>query len=151
MDVATTGALGAAPPPVPVLAVPGPPRGRRRRFEGDVDVRVDLMRRAELTSGRSRVLTFARDVILLMKDLAVDPRVPERDKLLAGLGAAYLVSPVPSVPARRPVLGRLGDLGVAVFVAHRLMTAAGFEVIYQLWRGSDEGLALLLTLAGVQE
>jgi uncharacterized membrane protein YkvA (DUF1232 family) len=144
VDVAA-GATGLVPP------VPGPPRGRRRPLGGDLAGRVRAMRAAELDRDPVRVLTFLRDVILLVKDLAVDPRVPRGDKLLAGLGVAYLVSPVDVLPGVLPVLGRLDDLGVAAFVVHRLLAAAGYEVIYQTWRGSDEGLALLLTLAGVQE
>jgi uncharacterized membrane protein YkvA (DUF1232 family) len=92
-----------------------------------------------------------RDVILLLKDLAVDPRVPRGSKLVATVAAAYLVSPVDLVPDVIPVIGQLDDVGVMAFAVRRLLTAAGYETIYTLWRGSDEGLALLMTLAGVQE
>jgi uncharacterized membrane protein YkvA (DUF1232 family) len=91
------------------------------------------------------------DVILLLKDLALDPRVPWRDKVLAGFAAAYLVSPIDLVPDFIPGLGQADDLVVAVWAFRRLLTAAGYDVIYELWRGSDEGLALVLTLAGVQD
>lgn len=109
------------------------------------------MRRAELTGSPLAVLRFAGDVILLMKDLAVDPRVRREDKLIAGAAAAYLVSPVDLVPGPVPVLGQLDDLLVAALAARRLLSSAGYEVVYGLWRGSEEGLALLLTLAGIQE
>jgi uncharacterized membrane protein YkvA (DUF1232 family) len=108
------------------------------------------MRDAELAGDPADMLTFAGDVILLVKDLAVDPRVRTADKLLAGLGLVYLASPVRLVPSR-PALGRLDDLGVAALAARHLLAAAGYDVIHELWRGSEEGLALVLTLAGVQE
>jgi uncharacterized membrane protein YkvA (DUF1232 family) len=133
--------------------VPGPPRGRRRDIAGDVLRRVQAMRDHEQTGGGPIVplLTLARDVILLVKDLAGDPRVPRRDKIVAGVAAAYLVSPFDLIPDAIPVLGQADDLVVAVLTVRRLLRVAGYDVIYELWRGSDEGLATVLTLAGVQE
>lgn len=131
--------------------VPGPPRGRRRAVLGGVVQRVAAMRTAEQAGGGPRdVLSLGRDVILLLKDLAADSRVARRDKLVAALGAAYLASPIDLLPDAVPVLGQLDDLAVAVLVLRRLLGAAGYDVLYDLWRGSDEGLALVLTLAGVQ-
>jgi uncharacterized membrane protein YkvA (DUF1232 family) len=136
------------------MRVPGPPRGRRKRLEvGDVLRRVQQAREAEKASGlgAGALLQVAWDAILLLKDLTVDPRVPLRAKLLAGLAVAYLVSPFDLVPDFVPVLGHADDLGLAVLAVCWLLREAGFTVIYELWRGSDEGLALVLTLAGVEE
>ena len=132
--------------------VPGPPRGRRGSFIGDVLNRVDQMRDAEIggVSGAA-LLRLVSDVILLLKDLATDARVPLRDKILAGAAAAYLVTPVDLVPDFIPVAGQADDLMVAVWAFRRLLGAAGYDVIYELWRGTDEGLALVLTLAAVQD
>lgn len=143
MDI-TTGVAGAVP------AVHGLPRARRRPVPADPAARVQAMRDAERTGDPAGMLTFAGDVILLMKDLVVDPRVHGGDKLLAGLGVVYLVSPVHLVPSR-PGLGFLDDLGVVALAARHLLAAAGYDVIRELWRGSEEGLALVLTLASVQE
>ena len=112
--------------------------------------RVRLMRQAELDSNPMAVLGFVRDVILLLKDVAGDPRVSRSDKWIAVAAAAYLASPVDLIPDVIPVLGQLDDLGVAAVALRRLLSGAGYEVIHDLWRGSDEGLALLLALAGVQ-
>jgi uncharacterized membrane protein YkvA (DUF1232 family) len=138
--------LDTVPPEVPL-----PPRGRRRPTAGEFRARVQSMRQAELSGGVGAMPGFLRDVILLLKDLAVDPRVPRRDKVVALCAAFYVVSPVDFVSDAIPVLGQLDDVGVVAYAAHRLLTGAGYETIYQLWRGSDQGLALLLTLAGVQE
>ena len=60
------------------MRVPGPPRGRRRRTPGDLFQRVEAMRAAEAGGvSAEALLTFLGDVILLVKDLALDPRVPE--------------------------------------------------------------------------
>lgn len=133
--------------------VPGPPRGRRREAVEGAWQRVQSMRDAEAAKGGtgSPLLRFARDVILLLKDLAKDPRVPRQRKVVAALAVAYLLSPVDLVPDKIPAFGLVDDLGVAAVALRRLLAAAGYDVIYELWRGSDEGLALLLTLGGVQE
>jgi uncharacterized membrane protein YkvA (DUF1232 family) len=129
--------------------------GPTNRWGTDWDVawRVQSAREAEQLNGLERValLQVAGDVILLLKDLAIDPRVSWRAKLLAGIAVAYLVSPLDLVPDVIPVIGRVDDLGVALLAVRWLIRQAGFAVIYELWRGSDEGLALVLTLAGVEE
>ena len=134
------------------MTVPGPPRGRRRPLARDVLRRVQGMREAE-TDRRPAValLRLVQDVVLLLKDLATDPRLPRADKVAAGLAVAYLLSPVDLIPDWIPGLGQADDVVVAVLAFRRLLTAAGYDVVYELWRGTDEGLALVLTLAGVQE
>ncbi len=110
------------------------------------------MREAE--SGGNAMVALLRimsDVILLLKDLATDPRVPRADKMVAGLAAAYLVSPVDIVPDWFLGLGQADDVAIVMLAFRRLLTGAGYDVIYELWRGTDEGLAVVLTLAGVQE
>ena len=134
-------------------AVPGPPRGRRRREAiGSAWRRVQGARDAE-SGGHPVVAVFEilGDVILLLKDLATDPRVSRADKIAAGIAAAYLVSPVDIVPDWLPGIGQADDLAVIALAFRRLLSGAGYDVIYELWRGTDEGLALVLTLAGVQE
>lgn len=109
------------------------------------------MRRAESTAGGpGSLLRFVRDVILLLKDLAADPRVARGDKVVAVAAAAYLVTPIDLVPTKVPVVGVVDDLGVAAVALRRLLGAAGYDVIYELWRGSNEGLALVLALGGVE-
>ena len=133
--------------------VPGPPRGRRGRDSlGSVRRRVQAMREAETEGGgTAALLRLLGDVILLLKDLATDPRVPRADKIVAGLAAGYLVSPVDLIPDWLLGIGQADDLAVIALAFRRLLNGAGYDLIYELWRGSDEGLALVLTLAGVQE
>jgi uncharacterized membrane protein YkvA (DUF1232 family) len=136
-----------------VSIVPGPPRGRRRESLGDALRRVQNMRDRE-TEGEHPaigVLRIIGDVVLLLKDLATDPRVPRGDKIIAGIAAAYLVTPVDLVPDWIPLFGQADDLAVVMYAVRRMMVGAGYDVIYELWRGTDEGLALVLTLAGVEK
>jgi uncharacterized membrane protein YkvA (DUF1232 family) len=137
-------------------AVPGPPRGRRRQAAGPLLERIEAARTIELAGGPVgtwwSMLRLARDVILLVTDLVADPRISRgRRWTPAGIAIAYLVSPVDLVPRRIPVLGRVDDAIVVAWAVRRLLAEAGYEVIYDLWRGTDEGLAMLLTLAGIQE
>ncbi|MGI8876468.1 MAG: YkvA family protein [Egibacteraceae bacterium] len=141
------------------MTVPGPPRGRRRRFtarSSDLRGRVEAMREAERVGGvgatAGALLRLLRDVILLVRDLVTDPRVPQRAKWTpAGLALAYIASPIDLVPDVIPVLGRLDDLLVLTWAFRRLLRDAGYEVTYELWRGTDEGLAIVLELAGAHE
>ncbi len=98
------------------------------------------------------MLEVVRDVILLVKDLAADPRLRGgRRWTPAGLAVAYLMSPVDLVPDWIPVLGQLDDVLVLGWAARRLLREAGYDLIYEHWRGTDEGLAAVLSLAGVQD
>jgi uncharacterized membrane protein YkvA (DUF1232 family) len=109
------------------------------------------MRRGELAGpDLGLLLRLSGEVILLLKDLARDPRVPLRAKLAAAAAAGYLMSPLDVVPDVLPVVGQLDDLLVVVVAVRHLLGAARYEVVYDLWRGSDEGLALVLSLTGAQ-
>jgi uncharacterized membrane protein YkvA (DUF1232 family) len=79
-----------------------------------------------------------------------DDRVPRRAKAVAGAAAAYVVSPIDPVPDAIPVVGWLDDLLVASAALRYLLKHAGYGVITDLWRGTDDGLALVLFLGGVE-
>jgi uncharacterized membrane protein YkvA (DUF1232 family) len=95
-------------------------------------------------------LVFIKDVALLLKDCAFDARVPRVDKWILVAVAVYLLSPVDLVPDRVPVVGRIDDLGLVIWALRRLLAAAGPEVVRDLWRGTDEGLAFVLDAAGME-
>jgi uncharacterized membrane protein YkvA (DUF1232 family) len=95
-------------------------------------------------------LTFLKDVALLLKDCAVDARVPRTEKwILAGV-AAYLLGPIDLISDLVPVLGQMDDLAVTVWALRRLLRAAGHDIITELWRGTDDGLLLVINAAGMQ-
>jgi uncharacterized membrane protein YkvA (DUF1232 family) len=146
---------GAPDRPSGRSVVPGPPRGRRRHVAGTLVERLELRQAAERSASARRqamrMLRLTGDVILLLKDLATDPRVPRPQRVTASLAVAYLASPIDLVPDWLPGLGLLDDLVVVTWAGRRLLGAAGYDVIYELWRGSDEGLATVLALTGVQE
>lgn len=86
----------------------------------------------------------------LLWDLARDDRVPVRAKIVCGLAAAYVVSPIDLVPDFIPTAGRIDDVYLVARSLRYLVDSAGYEVLTDLWSGSDEGLALIMGLVGVK-
>lgn len=70
---------------------------------------------------RSNWLTRPKTMRSLFEQLKLavrllrDPRVPTALKLIPGLGAAYVLSPIDFIPDFFPALGQLDDLAVMVF------------------------------------
>lgn len=87
----------------------------------------------------------------LLWSLARDDRVPRTAKLVAGAAAAYVVSPLDLVPDFIPTIGRIDDIYLVVRSLRYLVDSAGYDVVRDLWDGSDEGLVLLLGLVGMGE
>ncbi len=90
------------------------------------------------------------DLLRLLRALATDRRVPLRAKLVAGAALGYALLPggrVPAVVPGTPV--GLDDLVAVVFAVRHLVAAAGFEVVRELWTGTDAGFGMLVVLAGV--
>jgi uncharacterized membrane protein YkvA (DUF1232 family) len=77
-------------------------------------------------------------------------RVARRDKWVLAAVAAYLLSPRDLIPDTLPVIGQIDDLTIAILGLRHLLRAAGPHVLEDLWRGTDDGLALLLSAAGMQ-
>ena len=94
-------------------------------------------------------LAFVRDLLLLFKDCAFDARVPRRDKWVLAAVVAYVLSPVDLIPDVIPIVGQVDDLSIAVLGLRRLLRGAGRGVVVDLWRGTDDGLALLFSAAGM--
>jgi uncharacterized membrane protein YkvA (DUF1232 family) len=74
--------------------------------------------------------------------LARDPRVPTRQKLVLGVVAGYLVSPLDLIPDFIPVIGQLDDLAVLVFGLDFFIRRAPPEVVEEhmarIARNDDE-------------
>lgn len=79
-----------------------------------------------LERARAWARRIKRDVLALWL-AARDPRTPWQPKLVAGLVAAYALSPIDLIPDFIPVLGYLDDLLIVplgIVLAVRLMPAA---------------------------
>ncbi|GAA4770313.1 YkvA family protein [Novosphingobium ginsenosidimutans] len=101
---------------------------------------------------RAWARALKRDVMALWL-AARDPRVPMLPKLLAGLVAAYALSPIDLIPDFIPVLGYLDDLLIVpagIWLAVRMIPADALEdlrlrAIEEERPASWAGLAFVLT------
>lgn len=119
---------------------------------GVIDATTDDAHGESGGSSRWRELVrFLPDVGRLLVGLTRDPRVPLRAKLVAGLFGAYLLSPLDLVPDILPGAGQVDDLAVALVALRYLCRSAGYDVLHDLWRGSDDGFVALLVVAGIEK
>ncbi len=89
-----------------------------------------------------------RDILMLLPDLAVllarltgDSRVPFAAKVIAGLGVAYILSPVDLLP--EILLGPIGlvdDLLVVATALSRLLKSVHPDIVREHWSGQGDAL-----------
>jgi|FLYL01.1.fsa_nt_gi uncharacterized membrane protein YkvA (DUF1232 family) len=91
-------------------------------------------------------VTVVPALIKLLTRLLKDPRVPRRTKVAVGAILAYLVVPIDLIPDALPVVGQIDDLFLVVYAVHRLIEAAGDEVVLEHWDGSHDLLELVRTV-----
>ena len=81
-------------------------------------------------------------MVVLLTRLLRDPHVPLRRKLVAGVAAAYVVSPIDLLPDAIPVLGRMDDLVVVALAIDHLVKGVPEEIVHGHWPGSLDALEL---------
>jgi uncharacterized membrane protein YkvA (DUF1232 family) len=88
-----------------------------------------------------------RELLLLLPQLAgliarltADPRVPRRVKVLLGVVAVFLASPVDLVPDFIPVLGYLDDVVLVAIVLDGLLNHVDREIVLAHWPGDAASL-----------
>ena len=118
--------------------------GRGSGSGGSAPAGVD---RDELVQLAREVVSFVPDVVVMLRGVLEDERVPRSVKLQTGAILAYIASPIDVIPDFVPVLGQLDDGALAAFAVRRLLTAAGEPVLREHWRGSERGLQMLLSLS----
>jgi uncharacterized membrane protein YkvA (DUF1232 family) len=90
------------------------------------------------------------DLARLLRALVADPRTPRRAKVVAAVAAAYVASPVDLLPDVIPSVGGIDDLFVVLGAIRYLVSAAGYDLIRELWTGNDAGFSLLIVFTGVE-
>jgi uncharacterized membrane protein YkvA (DUF1232 family) len=90
------------------------------------------------------------DVLRLLRRLAGDRSVPRAARVRLWLLFGYLAMPIDLVPDFVPVLGYADDAVIASLVLRSVVRRAGAPVIRRRWPGTDDGLAALGRLAGLQ-
>jgi uncharacterized membrane protein YkvA (DUF1232 family) len=106
-------------------------------------------REGDATTWRD-VVRLVPDLLRLLRRLAQDPSLPRgvRWRLWGLLG--YLLLPVDLVPDFVPVVGYADDAVVVALALRSVVRRAGPEAIERHWTGTEQGLAAVRRLAGVQ-
>jgi uncharacterized membrane protein YkvA (DUF1232 family) len=95
-------------------------------------------------------LRLLPDLLRLLRRLAGDADVPRAVRLRLWLLFGYLAIPIDLVPDFVPVLGYADDAIVVALVLRSVVRRAGAPVVHRHWPGTDDGLAALSRLTGLQ-
>ncbi|GAA4532082.1 MULTISPECIES: YkvA family protein [Nonomuraea] len=96
-------------------------------------------------------LRLLPDVLRLVRRLAADPGLPRGVRVRLALLLAYLALPLDLVPDFIPVLGYADDVIVVTMVLRSVVRRAGLEAVRRHWPGTDDGLATLTRLTGLDK
>jgi uncharacterized membrane protein YkvA (DUF1232 family) len=95
-------------------------------------------------------LRLLPDILRLLRRLASDRGVPRAARVRLWLLLGYLAIPIDLVPDFVPVLGYADDAIVVSFVLRSVVRRAGRPVVRRHWPGTDNGLAAVGRLTGLQ-
>ena len=91
--------------------------------------------------------TLAPNLTRLFAGLVRDPRVPLRAKIVLGVTAVYLASPIDLIPDFIPIAGQLDDAIVAAFALRYVVGATPEGIVAEHWPGDPATLRRILWLA----
>jgi uncharacterized membrane protein YkvA (DUF1232 family) len=95
-------------------------------------------------------LRLLPDLVRLLRRLAGDSTLPRAARVRLWLLLAYLAMPFDLVPDFVPVIGYADDAIVVSLVLRSVVRRVGAPAIRRHWPGSDDGLAALSRLTGLQ-
>ncbi|MCM3921130.1 DUF1232 domain-containing protein, partial [Frankia sp. AiPs1] len=90
------------------------------------------------------ITMFLPDLVIMLRRVVADPRVPQSAKVEAAAALAYLVSPRNRLTNMIPVVGQLDDVAIVAFAFRRLVVGAGEPILREHWRGSDRAFQVLV-------
>lgn len=96
-----------------------------------------------------QLLRSVPDLLALLRGLLRDPRVPRGSKVLVGIAAVWVLSPIDLIPEFLPILGPLDDIVVVLLVLRHLLKHTGAEVITEHWRGDPRVLERAIRTASM--
>jgi uncharacterized membrane protein YkvA (DUF1232 family) len=94
-------------------------------------------------------LRLLPDLLRLVRRLAGEPSLPRRVRVRLWLLLAYLAFPIDLVPDFVPVVGYADDAILVSLVLRSVVRRAGGQEIRRLWPGTEDGLAAIGRLAGL--
>jgi uncharacterized membrane protein YkvA (DUF1232 family) len=99
-------------------------------------------------SAARELATLLPNIAFLFRGLIRDRRVSRFDKVLLGIGVAWVVSPIDLIPEFIPVVGPLDDVVVAALILRRIIRRTGVDVLREHWRGDPATLDRIVRLLG---
>jgi uncharacterized membrane protein YkvA (DUF1232 family) len=97
-----------------------------------------------------QTLRLLPDLLRLLRRLASDRSVPRAARVRLWLLLGYLAVPIDLVPDFVPVLGYADDAIIVSLVLRSVVRRAGAPVVRRHWPGTDDGLAALGRLTGLE-
>jgi uncharacterized membrane protein YkvA (DUF1232 family) len=120
------------------------------RADAPVPPRIEPGVRAARGGALIELVAFLPDVAKLLYRVTRDPRVDLRAKVMAAAAVVYVASPIDIIPDVIPAIGQADDIWLVVRTLRYLVNRAGYDIVRELWPGSDDGFALLLLVAGIE-
>jgi uncharacterized membrane protein YkvA (DUF1232 family) len=100
---------------------------------------------ARLPPGTARELArFLPACVTMVRRLRRDPRVPRSAKIVVGLAALWVISPIDLIPEFLPIVGPLDDIVVVALALRYAARRVPRAVILEAWPGDPQLLERLL-------
>jgi uncharacterized membrane protein YkvA (DUF1232 family) len=90
------------------------------------------------------------DTLRLLRRLATDRTLPRSVRMRVWLLIVYLAVPVDIIPDFIPVIGYADDAIIICVVLRAVVRRAGADSVRRNWPGTEDGLAALWRVAGLQ-
>jgi len=94
------------------------------------------------------VVAFLPACVTVARRLRKDPRVPLRAKVIVGIAALWVVSPIDLIPEFLPVIGPLDDVVVVVLALRYVARQVPRAVLFEAWPAEPRLLERLLRSKG---
>jgi len=91
------------------------------------------------------------DFFILVCRLAVDKRVPNKEKLIISGIIAYLIMPLDLIPDFIPVIGYMDDLVLAVLGLNIILNGTDEKVLHDNWSGEGDVLRQMQKITATAE
>lgn len=89
------------------------------------------------------VAAFLPACVTVARRLRTDPRVPRRTKIVVGIAALWVLSPIDLIPEFLPVIGPLDDVVVVVLALRYAARHVPRAVLFEAWPGEPRLLERL--------
>lgn len=90
------------------------------------------------------VVAFLPACVTVARRLRKDPRVPLRAKVVVGIAALWVVSPIDLIPEFLPVIGPLDDVVAVALLLRYAARQVPREVLFEAWPAEPRMLERLL-------